>query len=75
MSRLNGLGPLNQGSMTGRGFGPCGGRLRGCSNWGFRSFFSPKNELRALEEEEKILEEELSIIREEKNILFKNKKE
>jgi len=40
----------------------------GCwgEGFGFRRFASPKNELVALEDEEKMLEEELSAIREEK---------
>ncbi|MDK2948990.1 MAG: hypothetical protein PWQ56_155 [Patescibacteria group bacterium] len=57
MPRFDGTGPMSAGPMTGRGCGCCG-----C---GGRRFFSPKNELIALEEEEKILEEELNAIREE----------
>ncbi|MDD5099285.1 MAG: DUF5320 domain-containing protein, partial [Candidatus Colwellbacteria bacterium] len=59
MPRFDGTGPAGQGPMTGRGMGPCGrgfGRGRGC---GFGRFFSPKNELSALEAEEKALKEEL----------------
>jgi len=37
--------------------------------FGFRRFFSPKNELATLEDEEKILEEELAALREEKAAL------
>jgi hypothetical protein len=75
MPRLNGTGPGGQGSMTGRGLGACGGgmgRGRVClrgSGYGFRRFISPKNELAALEDEEKMLEEELAAIREEKAAL------
>jgi len=72
MPRFDGAGPMGQGPRTGRGLGNCGSGMRrgygfcgGCS-YGFRRFFSPKNELAALEDEEKILEEELEAIREEK---------
>ncbi len=70
MPRLNGTGPTGQGPMTGRGLGPCGGGMglgRGCrGSYGYgRRFISPKNELAALEEEERMLTEELSAIHEE----------
>ncbi len=80
MPRFNGTGPMGQGPMTGRGFGPCGGGMRrgwGCGGgygYGFRRFISPKNELTALEDEEKMLEEELTAIREEKAALKGQKK-
>jgi len=66
-------GPLGQGPTTGRGMGSCGGGMRrgyggGCG-FGFRRFYSPKNELAALEEEEKMLEEELRTLKEEKAAL------
>jgi len=70
MPKLNGTGPTGQGAGTGRGLGPCGGGMRlgrGCrSGFGFRRFVSPKNELLALEGEEKILEEELAAVKKEK---------
>jgi hypothetical protein len=74
MPKLDGTGPMGQGQMTGRGLGPCGGGMRrgwGCrgGGFGFRRFISPKNELAALENEEKMLEEELAAIREEKAAL------
>jgi hypothetical protein len=72
MPKLDGTGPMGQGPMTGRGLGPCGGGMRrGCwgGGFGFRRFISPKNELAALEDEEKMLEEELSALREEKAAL------
>ncbi len=65
-------GPVGQGPKTGKGFGPCNGMAgRGLWNcrrggFGFRKFFSSKNNLETLENEEKILEEELKAIREEK---------
>ncbi len=68
MPRFDGTGPAGQGPMTGREMGSCGrglGRGRGCC----RRFISPKNELSALEAEEKVLEEELKVIREEKAAL------
>jgi len=61
------------GPLTGRGFGPCGfGLERGWgygAGYGFRRFISPKNELAALTDEEKMLEDELAAIREEKAAL------
>lgn len=75
MPRFDRTGPLGQGAGTGRGFGPCEGGMRrgwGCRSgygFGFRRFISPKNELAALEDEEKMLEEELAAIKEEKAIL------
>jgi len=68
MPRFDGTGPWGYGPGTGWGLGPCGAGLRcgwGGSSYGFRRFVSPKNELAALEEEEKMLEEELVAIREE----------
>lgn len=66
MPRLDGTGPMGMGQMTGRGFGPCS------RSYGYgRRFVSPKNELSALEQEEKELEQELAVIREEKVALQK----
>jgi len=71
MPRFNGTGPMGQGPGTGWGLGPCGGGMRrgwgdhGGYGYGFRRFVSPKNELTALETEEKMLEEELMMIKEE----------
>ena len=71
MPRFNGTGPMGQGPGTGWGLGPCGGGMRrgwggrGGYGYGFRRFISPKNELTALETEEKMLEEELMMIKEE----------
>ncbi len=75
MPKLDGTGPMGQGAGTGRGLGLCGGGMRrgwGCRGgygFGFRRFISPKNELAALENEEKMLEEELAAIKEEKTAL------
>lgn len=74
MPRFDGTGPMGQGAGTGRGLGPCMGGTRrgwGCGGYGygFRRFISPKNELAALEDEEKMLEEELAAIKEEKTAL------
>lgn len=65
MPKFDGTGPMGQGPMTGRGLGNCGMR-RFCRGG---RFISPKNELAALEEEQKVLEEELNAIREEINAL------
>jgi len=75
MPRFDGTGPMGQGAGTGQGLGPCGIRMRrgwGCYGGyrvGFRNFISPKNELAALEDEEKMLEEELVAIKKEKEAL------
>jgi len=74
MPRLNGTGPMGQGAGTGRGLGTCGGGMGqgwgcGCGGYGRRRFISPKNELAALEDEEKMLEAELAAIKEEKAAL------
>jgi len=74
MPRRDGTGPAGQGPRTGWGLGPCGGGMRrgfGCwgGGYGSRRFISPKNELAALEEEEKMLKEELFAISEEKAAL------
>jgi hypothetical protein len=73
MPRFDGTGPLGYGPKTGRGFGPCGrgmGRGMGCfGGYGFGRYISPKNELTALEEDERMLEEELAAIKEEKAAL------
>lgn len=80
MPRLDGTGPMGQGQRTGRGMGFCGtgrGVGRGYSNrdtFGRRRFISPKNELSALENEEKILEEELAAVKEEKASLQSQQK-
>ncbi len=80
MPGFNGTGPLGRGSMTGRGMGPCGAGLgmgqgcRGGYGFGRRRFISPKNELSALENEEKMLEEELAAIKEEKSALQSQQK-
>ncbi len=65
MPKLDGTGPMGFGPRTGRGFGPC------CVNFRGRSYVSKKNQLLALEEEEKILKEELAAIQEEKIALQK----
>ncbi|HPC12413.1 MAG TPA: DUF5320 family protein [Candidatus Paceibacterota bacterium] len=74
MPNLNGMGPRGGGPMTGRGMGNCPGartgffgRRRGAQNGlGFRRFFSGRNQMPTLEEQEKFLEEELEAIRKEK---------
>lgn len=79
MPRIDGTGPMGNGTMTGRGLGTCGngirigncGRRKGFGFWG--SFRSPKNQIQSLEEEEKMILEELEIIKAEKEAL-KNQK-
>ena len=80
MPRFDGTGPAGMGPRTGRGLDTCGSGMRRSWNcWGgygqgFSRFISPKNELAALEDEEKMLEEELTAIREEKAALKDQKK-
>ena len=63
MPRLDGTGPSGQDPYTGRGMGYCRG------GFGFRRFFSRKNTVASLEEEEKFLKEELRALQEEKESL------
>lgn len=63
MPRYDGTGPLGYGPRTGRGLGPCGLGFGGGMGW--RRFYSPKNELNALKEEEEVLKEELLALREQ----------
>ena len=71
MPNLDQTGPTGLGPRTGRGLGHCGGGpwsrggYRGGCGFGFRRFFSPKNEQTALENEKRMLEEELAAIEEE----------
>ncbi len=59
---------MGQGPRTGWGRGSCAGGM------GMRRrFISPKNELAALEDEEKILEDELKAVKEEIEALKKAK--
>lgn len=62
MPKFDRTGPLGYGPRTGRGLGPCGRGYR---------FYSRKNELAALELEEKMLKEELEVIKQEKEALKK----
>jgi len=82
MPQLDKTGPRGQGPRTGRGLGPCGagmgwGRMCGWSRgygFGRRKFISSKNEMAAIQEEEKILEDELAAVREEMAALKEQKK-
>lgn len=74
MPRQNGTGPMGQGAGTGRGLGPCGRGLRRGYGFGFRRFFSSKNELEALNKEEEILKEELEMVRKEKIAIAEEQK-
>ena len=75
MPNMNGTGPLGQGAGTGRRMGCCGagvGMGRGCCGGygqGRRRFISTKNELSALEEEEKRLLADLEVVKAEKEAL------
>jgi len=71
MPRMDSTGPMGQGPMSGRGMGRCGGQtVQGlCGRSGGygigRRFYSPRNELAALQENEQYLKDELEIIQEE----------
>jgi len=75
MPKLDGTGPMGQGSGSGRGMGSCGngiGIRRGCcgrNEQGRRRFISSKNGLTALEDKEKMLLEDLEAIKAEKEAL------
>ncbi|MFA5086679.1 MAG: DUF5320 domain-containing protein [Candidatus Paceibacterota bacterium] len=66
MPKLDGTGPVGMGPGTGRGMGPCCGRMgRGYgSGQGMRRFFTRKEESELLKEEAQALEEELKAIKE-----------
>jgi hypothetical protein len=59
---------------NGQGQGQGQGRFYRGGGYGFRRFASPKNELAALEDEEKMLENELATIKEEKSALSSQSK-
>ena len=68
MPRFDGTGPLGFGPDTGWGMGPCGAgmgwrRGRGRS-FGWRRFYSRKEESEMLKEEAEVLEEELKAVKE-----------
>ena len=68
MPRFDGTGPLGFGAGTGRGLGPCGAGMawgRGYGGgFGWRRFYSRKEESEILKEEAEVLEEELKAIKE-----------
>lgn len=70
MPKLDGTGPAGQGAGSGHGMGNCGGggmRRNYCGRLGGigRRFYSPKNELSSLLENEQLLKEELAVVQEE----------
>jgi len=68
MPRFDGTGPFGAGPGTGWGMGPCGyGRGFGADpgrGYGFRRFYTRREESEMLEEEVKELEDELKAVRE-----------
>ncbi len=86
---MDGMGPMGLGPMTGRGLGPCGnGGRNGFAGRGYgrgygrglgmglgaRNFFgSSKDQLSALENQEKMIAEELEAIKAEKKALKEEK--
>jgi hypothetical protein len=76
MPRFDGTGPLGYGSMTGRGFGPCGRGLafrRGFGRGFGRGYAEPV--ILTKEEQKKILESELKEIEAEKQEIEKRLKD
>ncbi len=81
MPRFDRTGPMGQGSMTGRGFGPCGmglGRRKGFgmgrgmgrySDWNRSQ--TPTDQKRSLADYKKALEEELENVKKEEVELSK----
>jgi len=72
MPRFDGTGPMGYGPGTGRGFGPCGGGMgwgRGYGRgffrgYGWRNFYTKKEESEVLKDEEAMLEDELKAVKE-----------
>ena len=71
MPRFDRTGPMGSGPRTGRGMGPCGegygmragyGMGRG---FGYRNFYTKKEELEMLKQEAENLENELKAIKEQ----------
>lgn len=80
MPRMNGTGPTGQGPQTGRGMGRCasGERMFWCGRrmmgrGGFKLSLSPKDQLKALDEEEKALLSDLEAVKTEKEALKSQK--
>lgn len=79
MPNLDKTGPRGQGPKTGRRLGSCFGLERNCFNCygrglGFRRFFSNKDHLSILDEQEERLTKELNAIRQEKASLIESHK-
>ncbi|MDD2684464.1 MAG: DUF5320 domain-containing protein [Candidatus Cloacimonetes bacterium] len=77
---MNGTGPNGQGPQTGRGMGRCasGERMFWCGRrmmgrGGFNLSLSPKDQLKALDEEEKALLSDLEMVKAEKKALQSKK--
>ena len=68
MPYQNGTGPMGQGSMTGRGFGPCGRGLRKGYGRGFKIGF------RRLASNAPIYEEQLELTKEQKIKILEEEK-
>jgi len=67
MPRFDQTGPLGQGSMTGRGLGPCGGGTgfgRNCGRGFGRRFYTQREESEILKDEAGALEQELKAVKE-----------
>jgi len=78
MPGQDGTGPIGQGSLTGRGLGPCGGGMRRGFGRGYGRGFGWRyaNQLNLTQEQEKkILEAEIAELEAEKAEIEKELKE
>jgi len=64
MPRVDGTGPMGQGPRTGRGMGPCGGGMGYGRGFGGRNFYTRKEEMEMLKDEQTDLENELKAVKE-----------
>ncbi|TSC95271.1 MAG: hypothetical protein Athens101410_678 [Parcubacteria group bacterium Athens1014_10] len=64
MPRYNGTGPLGYDQGTGWGMGPCGSGMARGRGFGWRNFYTKKEESEILNEEVETLEKELKAIKE-----------
>ena len=64
MPKFDGTGPKGQGTRTGRGMGNCPGGMGFGRGFGWRNFYTKKEESEMLKDEQIDLENELKAIKE-----------